>query len=185
VKNGTLVGIVTVADIVGAIAELDIQTEIKNYFERKVTVVWSEMPLPVVGAVMEFADVHACPVLDSDLKLVGIVSEEDLIAASIIEDTLERASAGTPTDEDEWTWESNRDMMARYYEVSRIKLRDIKVREAMVTPITAIKSSKVSECAGIMKREKIDQIPVVNAHQKLIGMLMDRDLLLGLINRQT
>ena len=33
---------------------------------------------------MEFAAVRACPVIDTDLKLVGIISDRDLIKASVI-----------------------------------------------------------------------------------------------------
>jgi len=181
VDEDKLVGIITIADVIRSIADLNIDVPIKGFYSGAVVVVWSEMPLPVVGAVMEYADVHACPVLDTDLNLVGIVTDRDLIAATVIEDSVERASEGTAPDEDEWTWESMRDTMSRYYEVRRITLKNIPVKEAMVEAITAIPASRVSECATIMRREKIDQLPVVNARQKLMGILLDRDLLRAFI----
>lgn len=181
IENGSLVGIVSVADIVRVIADLDIKRPIERYFEKTTVAVWDEMPLPVVGAVMEYANVQASPVLDSDLKLVGIVSDRDLINASIIEDSVEMSDMSSASDEDEWTWESTRDTLNFYYEVSRIELRKIPVKQAMVPAVTAIKSSEVSESARVMRREKIDQLPVVTAHQKLAGMLKDSDLLWALI----
>lgn len=184
VDGDELVGIITVADIVRSIADMLIDVPIKGYYGGAVVVVWSEMPLPVVGAVMEYADVHACPVLDSDLNLVGIVADRDLIATTVIEDSVEKASEGTAPDEDEWTWESMRDTMSRYYEVRRMTLKNIPVKEAMVRAITAIPASRVSECATIMRREKIDQLPVVNARQKLMGILLDRDLLRAFIRHK-
>jgi len=181
VKNGTLVGIVSVADIIRVIADLDIKRTIERYFEKTTVAVWDEMPLPVAGAVMEYANVQASPVLDSDLNLVGIVSDRDLINASIIEDSVEMSDMSSASDEDEWTWESTRDTLNFYYGVSRIALRKIPVKQAMVPAVTAIKSSEVGECARVMMRNKIDQLPVVTSHQKLAGMLKDSDLLWALI----
>jgi CBS domain-containing protein len=181
IENGTLVGIVSVADIIRVIADLDIKRQIERYFETTTVAVWDEMPLPVAGAVMEYANVQASPVLDSDLKLVGIVSDRDLINASVIEDSVEMSDMSSASDEDEWTWESTRDTLNFYYGVSRIELRKIPVKQAMVPAVTAIKSSEVGECARVMRRGKIDQLPVVTAHQKLAGMLKDSDLLWALI----
>ncbi|MDF0591007.1 CBS domain-containing protein [Candidatus Methanocrinis natronophilus] len=181
VEDGALVGIVSVADIIRMMADLDIKRPIERYFEKTAVALWDEMPLPVAGSVMEYADVQASPVIDSDLNLVGIVSDRDLINASVIEDSVEVADMSSPSDEDEWTWESTRDTLSFYYGVSRIALRKIPVKQAMVPAVTAIKSSKVSECAKVMRKEKIDQLPVVTAHQKLAGMLKDSDLLWALI----
>lgn len=182
VEDGRLVGIVSVADLVRVIATLDIDEPIDRYFERNVVAVWSEMPLPVVGAIMEYAGVQACPVIDTDLQLVGIVTDRDLIAKSVVEESLEKADADTAPEMDEWSWESQKEAVSRYYQVSKIRLKNVKVREAMVQAITALRSSRVSECARIMSQKRIDQMPVVNAHRKLIGMLNDHNLLLPFIS---
>jgi CBS domain-containing protein len=71
--------------------------------------------------------------------------------------------------------------MNKYYAVPRIELRSIKVLEAMVPAITSIKSSTVSECASLMRKNRIDQIPVVSSSQKLVGMLRDKDIVEALI----
>jgi CBS domain-containing protein len=181
VDDGALVGIVSVADIIRVIADLEINRPIERYFEKSTVAIWDEMPLPVAGAVMEYANVQASPVLDSDLRLVGIISDRDLINASVIEDSVEMSDMSSASDEDEWTWESTRDTLNFYYGVSRIALRKIPVKQAMVPAVTAIKSGEVSECARVMMRNEIDQLPVVTAHQKLAGMLKDSDLLWALI----
>ncbi len=181
VDDGALVGIVSVADIIRVIADLEINGPIERYFEKSTVAIWDEMPLPVAGAVMEYANVQASPVLDSDLRLVGIISDRDLINASVIEDSVEMSDMSSASDEDEWTWESTRDTLNFYYGVSRIALRKIPVKQAMVPAVTAIKSGEVSECARVMMRNEIDQLPVVTAHQKLAGMLKDSDLLWALI----
>ena len=182
IEDGALVGIVSVADLIKVVVDLGITESIENYFERKMIVVWDEMPLPVVGAVMEYASAQASPVLNSDLKLVGIVSDRDLINASVIEDYVEKSDMSAAPEDDEWAWESTRDTVSFYYGVSRIELRNVPVSEAMVPAVTAIKSSEVSECARLMRKEVIDQIPVVTSQQKLMGMLQDHDLLCAMID---
>ncbi len=52
----------------------------------------------------------------------------------------------------------------------------------MVPPITAIKSDEVSECAAVMRKNRIDQMPVVTSSQKLMGMLKDTDILRALVD---
>lgn len=182
VEDKKLVGIITVADIVKVAANLNIQAEIETYFENEVTALWSEMPLPVAGAIMEYAKAAACPVIDSGLMLVGIISDRDLIKASVIEESVEKTDMSADAGEDSWMWDRVMQTMNRYYAVSRIRLREIKVSEAMVPPITAIKSSNVSEVAGIMSRNRIDQMPVVTSTQKLMGLLRDKDIMKALID---
>lgn len=183
VEDHHLVGLVTTADIVGAIADMDIKDPIEPYLGDGILTVWDETPLTVVGMIMELANVHAVPVLDRDRKLVGIIGDKDLIVAASIEDSVEKSDMSSASDEDEWTWEGMRDTMRLYYGVSRIEVPNIPVRDAMVTDlITAVKTSEVSECARKMRRNAIDQIPVVS-NQKIVGLLIDSDLLKPLVYR--
>lgn len=178
VNNGDLVGMVTIADIVASIADLDITEQVGPYLDDGVVAVWCETPLPLTARIMELSHKKAVPVLDADQDLVGIVSELDIINASIIEDSVEMSDMSAGSDDDEWTWESMRDTMSIYYSVSRIKVPNIIVKDVMIKePITASHISEVSDCALRMKRARIDQMPIVNADQKLLGMLKDKDLL--------
>jgi CBS domain-containing protein len=183
VDEGKLVGLVTVADVVGTIADMSIDIPVKDYVEKEVVAIFSETPLPVVARIMELAGVKAVPVLDSNLELVGIIS--DIIAASIIEDSVEVSDMSAGSDDDAWTWESMRDTMSIYYSVSRIKVpnligSDIMIRE----PITATYITSVSDCARKMKRSRIDQVPIINSNRKLQGLLRDHDLLKPLIDAE-
>lgn len=182
VEDRKLVGIITIADIVRVAAGLNIKESIKLYLEKETAVLWSEMPLPVAGAIMEFAAVEACPVIDTNLKLVGIISDRDLIKATVIEDSVEKSDMSSNDGEDTWMWDRVMQTINRYYTVSRIQLRDILVREAMVEPIVAFANAGISECAARMHKKRIDQMPVVTSGQKLMGMLKDRDILLALID---
>lgn len=180
VEGRKLVGIITVADIVRVAADLGIKESIEPYLEKETAVLWSEMPLPVAGSIMEFAAVQACPVIDSNLKLVGMISDRDLIKTSVIEDTVEKTDMSANDGEDTWMWDRVMQTISKYYTVSRIKLKDILVREAMLPPITAYKKDEVAKCAAIMAKNRIDQMPVVSSSGKLMGMLKDKDVLIAL-----
>lgn len=180
VDDHSLMGIITIADIVGAIARLNITSPISGYIGDNVVSVWSDTPIVVVGAIMDLADVKAVPILDSNLDLLGVVSDKDLISASAIEDRTEMSSMSAGSDDDAWTWESLRDTMSLYYSVSKIKLPVSPVKGIVKLkgePDTAVLSSQVSDCARKMKRNRIDQLPVISSERKLLGLLRDKDLL--------
>ncbi len=180
VEDHSLMGIITIADIVGAIARSNITSPISEYIGDNVVSVWSETPIVVVGAIMELADVKAVPILDSNLDLLGVVSDKDLISASAIEDRTEMSSMSAGSDDDAWTWESLRDTMSLYYSVSKIKLPGSPVKGIIKLkgePETAVLSSQVSDCARKMRRNRIDQLPVISSERKLLGLLRDKDLL--------
>lgn len=182
VDDGKLVGLVTIADIIASMADLEITGQVGQYFNNGAVAIWSDTPLPVVARIMELSHATAVPVLASDLELVGIISDRDIISASVIEDTVEVSNMAAGSDDDAWTWESMRDTMSIYYSVSRIKVPNVVAKDIMVKePITAAFISEVSDCARKMKRNKIDQMPIINANQKLLGILRDRDLLKAII----
>jgi CBS domain-containing protein len=92
VEDGKLIGLLTVADIVGALADLNLTDHVGQYSSNKSVAVWSETPLNVVARIMELANVKAVPVLNSDLELIGIIADRDVISASIIEDSVEMSN---------------------------------------------------------------------------------------------
>lgn len=184
VEDGILTGLVTIADIVGAIGRMNITSPVSDYVSNGVYSVWSETPLSVVGAIMELADAKAVPILDSTLTLVGVAADKDLISASVIEDKTEMTNMSAGSDDDAWTWESMRDTMSLYYSVSRIQLPNVPVKEIMKLkgdPETALLSSSISECARKMRRKRIDQLPIINSSKKLLGLVRDKDLLKAIV----
>jgi CBS domain-containing protein len=182
VERKELVGILTVADIIRVAEDMKITESIEPYLQKETVVLWSEMPLTIAGSIMEYAAVEACPVIDTDLKLVGIISDRDLIKASVIEESVEKTDMSADAGEDTWMWDRVMQTISKYYTVSRIRLRNIPVREAMVPPKTAFKKDEVSECAAVMRKNRIDQMPVVTSSQKLMGMLKDTDILRALVD---
>ncbi len=184
VEDNTLVGLITIADIVGAIAGFDISNPIGDFINGQTIVIWDNTPISVVGMIMEMAEVKAAPVVNNSREVLGVVCDKDLINISIIEDSVEHSDMSAGSDDDAWTWESMRDTMSLYYSVSRIKLPDCSVKDAVKLksePISVVPSTSVSDAARKMKRNNIDQMPVISANNKLRGMVHDFDLLKALI----
>jgi CBS domain-containing protein len=184
VENEELVGLLSVADLVHAIAQMRIKDEIKDRYVSQTYALWEETPLPLVARIMEISGFEAIPILDSESKLQGIISERDLIRHSSIEDMVEVSDFSNGTDDDEWTWESIRDMHTISYGISRIQLPDRPVKSAMITSVISVPlNAEVSECALKMKRGRVDQLPVINGDKKLVGMLFDRELIKALCSQ--
>jgi CBS domain-containing protein len=184
-KTKKLLGIITIADIVSLIAESGIKDPVGNYIEDEVYALWDETPLPVVRRILELAFLKAAPVLNSKEELVGIMADRDIIALSTIEDSVRMSDMSAGTDDDAWTWESMRDTMKLYYGISKVNVPNVPLKNVMIRKIvTAFKGSEVSSCAGVMSKSKFDQIPVVDARNKLIGILRDRDLIRALIKHE-
>jgi CBS domain-containing protein len=178
VENSKLVGLLSVADLVHAIAQMKIKDEIKDDYMSQTFALWEETPLPVVGRVMEISGVDAIPILDAESRLQGIISERDLIRSSSIEDSVGVSDFSNGTDDDEWTWESIRDMHTLSYSISKVQLPDRPVKTAMVKNVVAVpQNAEVSECALKMRRARVDQLPIINGDKRLVAMLYDRELI--------
>jgi len=178
VEDRALVGILSVADLITAIAQLKFRQEIKDRFTSSTFALWEETPLSLVGRVMEISGVDAIPILDNEGILAGIISERDLIKNSSIEDSVETSDFSNGTDDDEWTWESIRDLHTLSFGVSKVKLPVKPVKAAMVTNVVSVPlNSEIGECALKMKRARVDQLPVVSSDKKLVGMLYDREII--------
>ena len=123
VEDNKLAGLLSVADLIHAIAQMKIKEEIKDTYTSTTFALWEDTPLPLVGRVMEISGVDAIPILNSDSVLQGIISERDLIRNSSIEDSVGVSDFSNGTDDDEWTWESIRDNHTISFGISRVQLR--------------------------------------------------------------
>jgi CBS domain-containing protein len=181
VEDGHLLGLLSVADLIHAIAQKKIKDEIKDTYTSQTFALWEETPLPVVGRVMEISGVDAIPILDAENRLQGIISERDLIRSSSIEDSVGVSDFSNGTDDDEWTWESIRDNHTISFGISKVQLPNRPVKLAMVKNVVAVPANaEVSECALKMRRARVDQLPVINGDKRLVAMLYDRELIRAL-----
>lgn len=183
VEGKTLVGLISVSDIVGAVAKTNDKREIREGFIGKNTIaIWEETPLNVVDRIMELAHVDAMPILNSENKLTGIISERDLIRSSKIEDDVRTSDFSTGTDDDEWTWKSIRDNHTISFGISKVELPSRSVKDFMVRKVISVpNNAEVSDCALKMKRGCVDQLPIIDGEGRLSGMLFDRDIVRALL----
>ncbi|OKY77679.1 MAG: CBS domain containing protein [Candidatus Methanohalarchaeum thermophilum] len=181
-ENDELAGIVSVADLVDVISNKGIKRGISKFMNGSCTSTWTKTPVPVVAEVMRLSMSDAVPVLDDDCKVTGIVSDTDLVKSFKIEDELERSDIGSASDEDDWTWDGVRDTLKFYYGVSKFKLPNVAVEEIMTeNVVSAFIGSTVEDVAQKMNRNQIEQIPILDEENRLVGLIRDRDLIKALI----
>ena len=125
---------------------------IKDRMTRSPITAPPEMPMQEALKLMRERGIRRLPVVDKKGKLVGIVSDRDLLHAS-------------PSDATSLSvWELN-------YLLSKVTLKEL-----MTTPvITVTPETPVQEAARIMAEKKIGGLPVVQAG-KVVGVITETDL---------
>lgn len=180
VKDGKLVGIVTVRDIVyRAVAGMDTEKPAFDYMRRRIAAIWEGTPIRAAMEIMALAGLRALPVIDMEGKLVGIVDDADIIGLSEVETESRMSQMAGRSEGDSWTWDSEDRM---YITKKKIKLPDKPVKDVMDKELVAVtKRTSVGKCAEVMKQHKIEQTPVMSADGELIGIVRDIDLLRAVI----
>jgi acetoin utilization protein AcuB len=118
---------------------------------RPVICVSPEDPINEVLAMFRNEHIRRAPVMNEG-KLVGIVSERDLLNAS-------PSSATTLS-----VWEMN-------YLISKVKIKNVMSKKV----ITVDANTPIEEAARIMADKKIGGLPVVSS-EKVVGMITETDL---------
>ncbi|MFQ5815595.1 MAG: CBS domain-containing protein [Candidatus Hydrothermarchaeaceae archaeon] len=179
VKNGGLVGIVTVMDLVGkALGAADVEDTVDEYLREDVTSIWENTPLKVAYEIMRLANVRALTVLDDKGKLVGILADTDLLKVSQVTESTEKSELSAATEGDRWSWDSKNVI---YITKKTLELPDKVVKDIMTRDvISATKKTPVRETARKMARARVEQIPVIDAEGNIIGLVRDIDILRAL-----
>lgn len=172
-----LIGIISPTDILKVLHK-NLTTSIEKYFTNLVVPIYQETPINIVMEIINITRENALPVLNHERKLCGIVSDGDLFKLSHIRESVSKTDLGMGGDEDDWTWEGIRDTIRFHYSTSEVSLPAVPVKEVMVTNvIKASKHTLVKEVAEKMLKNHISHVPVVDAHDRLIGMVTDIDLM--------
>ncbi len=182
VKNKKLVGIVTPADFLQKIEDVGCEEPVEKYVRTPCVPIYEGAPLPVADAVFRMANLMAAPVLNDEGRLVGIVTDRDIFNLSTVNVSAAMSALGLGEDEDGWTWEGLRNIMKLYFNVSRIDLPKIPVKQVMISePHTVFRKTPVSEAARIMKKYDFGQLPIRNSKDRLVAMIYELDLLVSLV----
>jgi|TARA_B100000315_G_C14576413_1_gene588118 CBS domain-containing protein len=176
VDKGKLLGIVTISDIVWrGIEQLGLNKSIDTLISPNITAVWEETPLNVASEIMGLSKYTAVPVLGPDGKLSGMVSDMDLLKGARLTESTKKSEMSASTEGDKWGWDSKNVI---YITKKTLELPDKIVKDVMIkNVITATKKTSISECARKMAKNRVEQIPVIDAEGNMIGVVRDLTLL--------
>jgi len=124
-----------------------------DWMSTDVATVTEDVSMIKAGRIMRDKKIRRLPVVDKDGRLVGIVSERDLKAAS--------PSSATSLDMYEMT-----------YLLSELKVKGIMTRE----PTYIRRSDTVERAALIMRDRKFGSLPVTDEGGKVVGIITDTDI---------
>jgi CBS domain-containing protein len=175
-KNGKLVGVITVRDLVyRAVAEMNIEKPAADYMRPHAIVIWEGTPLRAAVEIMDLSGFRGLPVINETGNIVGIIDDFDIVKVSEVEVGSRMSQMAGRSEGDSWTWDSEDRV---YITKSELKIPDKPVKEVMTKElITISRKTPVSRVAQLMKQNQVEQTPVVSADGKLIGLLRDVDLL--------
>ncbi len=175
VSGGDVVGIVTVADIIHkALARIDINDPIKPYVKRMIPALWVKTPLRVAYELMRLADARSMPVLNDEGMMSGIVTDEDLIKVGDV--TFKDKTANIKAaSESEWDWDS---VAVLLIGKGQLTFPNATAEEVMTKEVVSVTElTPISECARRMRKNNLDQLPVITPQGTLVGMVYDTVLL--------
>jgi CBS-domain-containing membrane protein len=135
-----------------------VKRTVSDVMTRTVVVVSESAPFKNVVRRMHEYRVSALPVVDDEGRLVGIVSEADLILKEDPE--LEEGAR----------------LFDRRHE--RRKAAGLTSRQLMTSPVVTVgPGATLGEAAGLMHRRAVKRLPVVDGSGRILGILSRADLL--------
>ncbi|NHN41719.1 CBS domain-containing protein [Halorubellus sp. JP-L1] len=179
VVDGQLEGIVTVTDVVHAIARGDAATDatVEGYASRDVNTTYEGTPLPVAERELFYANVPYAVVLDDDADVSGMLTEVDILEVARIVEGEDDTGDSIANEDDEWMWEGIKAVGGRYVPTRNVEIPAEPVREFMTADVVTISTrTSVEEAAQRMISEDIEQVPMVSG-DRLVGIVRDVDLL--------
>jgi CBS domain-containing protein len=143
----------------GSGKETVMRKTVEDVMTKTVVVVSESTPFKEMVELMDEFRVSALPVLDGDRRVIGIVSEADLLLKE------ERPDG--------------RDVfVGRRRRIERCKAEGLVAAEIMSKPaIVTVPTASLSQTAQLMHREGVKRLPVVDADARLLGIVSRADLL--------
>lgn len=182
VVDGQLEGIVTVTDVVHAIAEgeVDGDSEVGGLATREINCVYVEAPLPVAEQELSHAGVPYAIVLDDEGDMDGIITEVDILEVARVVEGEADTGESIADDDDDWKWESVKAVGNSYMPTRNVEIPAKPVREFMSDGVVTVSKRRTAkDAAQLMIDNDIEQIPLVSG-DTLAGVVQDVDLLRAL-----
>jgi len=128
---------------------------VKDVMSAPVVCVFAETPVKEIAAILVDRRVSAVPVVDAQDRLIGIVSEADLIPLETADDPRRHLLP----------WHPSEQFVARRAE--EVMTHDV---------VTLTEDADASEAARLMLQRHIKRIPIVSG-EHVVGIVSRRDLL--------
>jgi CBS domain-containing protein len=178
VEDKKLVGILTPTDLLIEVERKASGIPVEELALSPCVPIYNNAPLKVAFTTFKVAKVNALPVLDDNGLMIGILTDRDLFKKILINNSHGVSRMGIESDEDEWAWEGLKNIVKMWFEIAKIDMPTIPVRDIMVkSPTTVFKKANVSDAARTMRRNDFGQLPVVDSKENLVAMLYDMDVI--------
>ena len=182
VDGDALVGILTVTDVVRAIArgEVDGETPVGELATQAVNATHTETPLLVAEREIGLANVPYAVVLDDDAAIAGILTEVDILEVARVVEGEASTGDSIAEQDSEWSWEGIKATGARYLPTRNVELPAGATRHFMTEDLVTVNGTRTAKSvAQALISNDIEQVPLVNGTD-LDGIVRDVDLLEGL-----
>lgn len=178
VKGKRVVGIVTPTNLLRVIVKKGIRSEVKDLILNPCVPVWSETPISIASETMRITGINSLVVVDTKGKIVGIITDRDVLDLSMVERFTEESVSGSGEDSDPWSWEGIRDLRKSHRAESRVHLPPVPVDQIMAKdPVSVFERSPASKAAELMLKNDYSQLPIRDNDDRLRGMCYDVDLI--------
>ena len=182
VDGDELVGILTVTDVVRAIArgEVDGETRVGELATREVNATHTETPLTVAEREIALSGVPYAVVLDGDAAVTGMLTEVDILEVARVVEGEASTGDSIAEEDSEWSWEGIKATGARYLPTRNVEIPAEDVRHFMTDDLITVNATRTAkEVAQELISNDIEQVPLVSGTD-LDGIVRDVDLLEGL-----
>ncbi|MFA5313538.1 MAG: CBS domain-containing protein [Methanomassiliicoccales archaeon] len=178
VENRKLVGILTPTDLLAVVEKKSLEGPVEKVIMSPCVPIYQEATLAVASVTLSVSKSSALPVLDEQGHLVGILTDRDIFNKAYVDGSVAVAELGLDNEREEWSWDGLRNVMKLWYEVSKVELPGMPVKDIMIpNPITVFKKTAISEAARIMRKNDFGQLPVRDAKDNLLAMIYDHDVI--------
>jgi len=153
--------------------------EIKKVMHKEVLTLRPDDTLS--DAVKLFGDhkIGGAPVVDDDNRLLGLISEFDII--KMLKTKTTKLSMVFPSSHSlGLTFQESivyKEIQEAFSDVSHMEVRDLMTNDV----ITARENQHLEEVAPELLKEHVKRIPIVDENNRVVGILTRRDLIRGLI----
>lgn len=143
----------------------------KDVMTSSVVTAMPDTPVPELARLLLDRRISAVPVVDSDRRILGIVSEGDL---------MRRPESGTERRPGWWLelFGGAEGLASEYIKAHGVRAADIMTRKV----VTITEDASLGEIAQLLEERRVKRVPVVRGG-KLVGIVSRADLLRGLATR--